>query len=239
MELSPLDTVIPNWDSPTLQGFDTNSMAPGERVRGSARQYVRFYSKTFNEVYASEVRHNEKTGTTQVVKTASRPITKEMVHIITPGDKNEIDDVACDFHRRQFWAQYKAFRDGKTAPLGTSLDECTFVSPSVATELRYLGCHTVEQLADASDLLSNQVANGWELREFARAHCKASGENKTGAQVQILKAELETSRSVIEEMQKQLNEMKGMLLNSKGEPTISAPKTITKLIKVTSEPVTE
>lgn len=199
-----IENVLPSWDAPTLQGFDLSNVQDGERIKGSNRQYIRFYKKKFTEVYATKVKINEKTGTTTILETGTRPVEREMVHIITPGDKNIVDDFACDFHRRSFWNQYKAFRDGKTAPVGMSLDDSGFVSPGVATELRYLGCHTVEQLADASDVLCQQIPNGFELREFARAKCKADLDNKNLSQVNILKAELEKSNAVIAEMQKQM-----------------------------------
>lgn len=214
MDLSPLSKVLPSWDSPTLQGFDLTDVQPGERIKGSARQYVRFYYKTFVEAYATDVKVNER-GTTQVVKTATREITKEMVHIITPGDKNEVDDVACDFHKREHWREYKAFRDGKTAPLGISLDDCgDFVSPHMATELKYRGCHTLEQLADASDLLCGNIANGWELREFARAKVKANKSAPGLEQVNLLKSALEASNKLIADLQAQMK----MLLDARGMP---------------------
>lgn len=229
MEVSPLDQVIPSWDAPTLQGFDPN-IVPGERSRGASRQYVRFYKKTFIEVYAKKVKINEKTGTTQVLQTGSRPVEKEMVHIVTPGDKNEIDDVATTFHKRNFWQQYKAFRDGRTAPIGLNLDECNFISPGVVTELKYLGCHTAEQLADSSDDLCNQVPDGWMLREFAKQYCKTQTDNKQSEQVNLLRVELEKSREVITQMRQEMNEMKGLVLDSKGQ-IAEIPKTKETKIK--------
>jgi hypothetical protein len=217
MDFSPLNKVLPSWDAPTLQGFDLDSLQDGQRLKGSARQFVRFYKKTFVEVYATEVDINPATGTSVVKKTGTREVEREMVNIITPGDKNEIDDVACDYHKREHWAAYKAFRDGKTAPMGINLDECSFVSPHIATELRYYGCHTLEQLADCSDILAQQIANGFELREFARAKVDAENRGKSDGRVNLLKSELEKSQAVIAEMQKQIGEMKGMLLDSRGQ----------------------
>ncbi len=214
MDLSPLSKVIPSWDSPTLQGFDLNNVQEGERIKGSNRQYVRFYNKKFNEVYTVEAKINEITGTSTPIKVGTREIVKEMVNIVTPGDKNEVDDVACDFHKREHWAQYKAFREGRSAPLGLPLDDCNFISPNVATELRYLGCHTVEQLADSSDILCNQIPDGFQLREFARAHCKTEVDNKSLNKVNLLTAKLEESNAVIAKMQEQIQG----LLNARGQP---------------------
>lgn len=239
MDLSPLNKAIPSWGAPTLEGFDLDSIQEGQRIKGSNRQYVRFYNKTYSETYASKVKINEKTGNCQVLETKTRPVTKEFVQIITPGDKNEYDGVAYDYHKREHWKAYKAFRDGRTAPLGLSVDETDFISPNIATELRYYGCHTVEQLADCSDELCNQVPSGWELREFARAKVKANAENGTSQEVAVLRSELDTSRNVIAGMQKQLAEMQAKI---SGEPKKierrGRPKKIVEPI-TTNETVTE
>jgi len=237
MDLSPLDKAIPSWDAPTLQGFDLNNVQDGQRIKGSARQYVRFYPKTFLEVYATKVKINDKTGTTTVLETGTREVTKEMVNIITPGDKNEVDDVACDFHRREHWAEYKAFREGRTAPIGTPLDDVNFISPHVATELRYHGCHTVEQLADGSDLLCNQIANGFALREFARALCKVNADNKSLGRVNALQVELDKANATIANMQKQL----AVLFDARGNLVApAAPVSASSQLEVLgTPPVTE
>ena len=217
MQLSPLNQAIPSFGSPTLEGFDTNNVEIGKRIGGSNRLYVRFYNKKFIEVVAKDVTINQKTGEVRVLKTETKEVEREMVHVIVPGDKNEVDDFATDWHRREFWPQYKAFRSGNNVPLGTAIEECTFISANVALELKYLGVHTLEQLADGSDLLCNQIPNGWELREYARAVVKANMENKGLAQVNVLKAELEKSQEMIAAMQKEMQAMQGMLLNAKGE----------------------
>lgn len=217
MQLSPLDSVIPSWGNPTLEGYDVTDVQDGKRIKGNGRQFVRFYKQKFVEVATLEAKINPTTGSSTPVKTGTREIEREMVCIITPGDTNKFEGVAEDHHRREFWPHYKAFRDGRTAPLGTSIDECSFVSASMATELRYLGCHTLEQLADASDYLCGQIANGWELREFARAQTKANLDNRSLNQVNVLKGELEKSQALIADMQKQLNQMQGMLVNPSGE----------------------
>lgn len=219
--LAMSQNVLPTFGSPTLEDLDASNLQVGERVRGKSRQLVRFYKKTFMEIQADKVKITtlpNGSTTTQVLSTKAVPVEKEMVMIITPGDKNSVDDVATDWHKREFWPQYKAFRDGKTAPLGTSLDECSFISPNVATELRYLGCHTVEQLADASDLLCNQIANGWELREFARCQVKAASGN-SNSQVSALKVDLETALATIAKMKEAQEQMQSTILDLQGRPT--------------------
>lgn len=217
MDFSPLSKAIPSFGATTLEGFDTSNIRDGQRLRGSARQMVRFYKKKVVTVKATEVSVNEKTGSVKVLKSEPVEEEREFVQIVTPGDKNTVDDFVQEFHKREFWNQYVAFRNGKSAPLGMPIEECNFINANLVTELKYLGVHTAEQLADSSDDLCNQVANGWELREFARAICKANQTPQSDGRVTILKAELEKSQGVIAEMQKQMSEMRGMLLNARGE----------------------
>lgn len=197
MENIAISRVVNPWGAPTLDGFDPNSFQPGQRARGSDRQYVRFYKKKVMEVHASKVRTNEKTGEVKVLATSPVEVEKEMVHIKTPGDKNEIEGYATDYHRREFWTHYKAFRDGNTAPLGLDIDEASFISPGIATELRYLGVHVVEQLADASDDLVNRIPDGWSLREFARTHCKAMNDGNVSSRISMLEDELKEAKRLI------------------------------------------
>jgi hypothetical protein len=169
------------------------------------------------EPYAVEVRINEKTGATQVLKTAVREVEREMVHIVTPGDKNEVDDFAQDYHRREYWHHYKAFRDGKGIPLGTPVEECQYIAPTIATELKYLGVHTEEQLADAADLLVERLPDGYSLREFARTNCKVKADNKNAGSINLLKSEMLKLQETIQAQAAQLEAMKG-IVTPDGEP---------------------
>jgi len=210
MDLSPLSKIIPSWGAQTLEGFEASesSMLRGERVRGSNRQYVRFYNKTFVE------------PTSLNGKTTTRDVVREMVEIITPGDKNTVDDFAQEWHRREYFPQWRAYRNGTAAPVGTSIDECSFISAGIATELRFYGIHTLEQFADSSDDLVNRVPSGWELREYAKAMVAAASNDKNGGKISLLQTQLEKSNQMIQELQEQ---MKGMLVSSQGEP-ISAKR---------------
>lgn len=227
VQLSPLSQLIPSFDSPTLaDGFDNVVAHEGQVVRGSGRQYVRFYEKTFKEVRTKEAEVNPKTGAVKVLKQEVVPVTKLMVQIETPGDKNKVDDVATEWHKREFGKQYLAFRKGATIPLGKDLDECDYVSSSIALELKYQNCHTEEQLADASDDLVNLIPDGWQLREFARAMCEDSLRNGAG-RIKQLESELSKSSLAMVEMQQQLEEMRSLLVDKNGKPLKARqPKTV-------------
>lgn len=205
MQINPIESAINTFDAPTLQGFDVESAQVGQRIRGSSRQFVRFFNHTESEIYATKVKVNEKTGSTQVLETAVRDRTREFVEIVTPGDKNSPHICpAEDYHKREYWPQYKAFRDGATAPLGLSVDEASFIPQSVATELLYLGCQTVEQLADASDILCERIPHGYTLREQAKTAVKATAQNKESGRLLTLQSELEKSQALIREMSDRL-----------------------------------
>lgn len=60
MQSSPLESAFPNYEAPTLQGFDTNDVAIGQRIGGAKnRQYVRFYNAKVMEPYTIEARINQ------------------------------------------------------------------------------------------------------------------------------------------------------------------------------------
>lgn len=215
MDLSPLSQIIPSFGSPTLEGFDTSNIQDGQRLGGSPnRQAVRFYKKKIVELRADKVRINPKTGNTEILSTKPVEVEKEFVSIVTPGDKNSVDDFAQDYHKREYFRQYAAFRAGKTAPIGLDIEECSFISAPVATELRYRGILVVEQLAEASDEICNILPDGYNLREFARAMVKATIENKSLGHVNVLKIELENTKKQMQEMQAQMT----ALLAAKEKP---------------------
>lgn len=225
MQLSPLSAAIPSWGAPTLEGFDTSEVNEGQRIGGSARQMVRFYKKQEVIAQAVESVPDPATGIPRVTKRVPVTIEREMVEIVTPGDKNVHNDYAQDFHRREFFRHYKAFRDGRSAPIGTPIDECDFVSSSIATELRYLGVQTLEQLADASDILCNNTANGWELRDYARVICKSNLENQSLNKVSALQDELVKTRGLLDAQGKLIAEMQermkaSSLVTPSGEPVV-------------------
>ena len=227
METQTIDG-LPTWDAKTLEGYDTSSLASGMPLTGSKnRQLVRFYLKRELQVYAKEATIS-KQGSASNIKYDTREVEKLMVHIITPGDKNEVNDVATDWHKREFFKQYQAFKQGKTAPLGTPLAEAAFVGPHVATELIAMGCHTIEQLADGSDELVNNIADGWILRDYARQWIKVQTDSKSLEQINALREQLASAKSQADQSQAQLEdlraemaEMRGLLLDSKGNAVSS------------------
>jgi hypothetical protein len=202
MDIPNINSAIPTFGSPTLEGLEVGpNVSDGQRIGGSSkRQFVHFYKKKIAEPYAVEVKVNERTGNVQVVKTDVRTVEKEFVRVVTPGDKNDVDDFAQDYHRREYWNHYRNFRDGKGIPLGTPIEDCHYVAPSIQTELKYLGVHTEEQLADAADILVERLPDGHSLRVFARTNCQARLDNAGSGQIALLQKQLADMAQKVEEL---------------------------------------
>lgn len=212
---------VPSFDSPTLQGFEYDPRNPNRIGGSSRRQMVRFFNETVMEVQSTEVKTLlDKTGqfveSTKILKREAVPVTREMVEIVTPGDKNIIVDRAQPFHKLEHMDSYMNFREGKTAPIGTPIDECRFISGPLALELKVHRVHTVEQLADASDEFCKLIPTGWELREFARAEVKAVRESARGGEILSLKSQLSESKQTIDELKLQMSK----LVDQFGQPAL-------------------
>jgi len=234
MDGSPLSNAIPTFGAQTLEDLDLSpdTIKDGQRIGGSSRrQYVRFYRKTVNEIVATDVRIDAKTGSTTVLKTAIKPTEREFVHVVTPGDKNEIETVAEDYHRREFWHAYKNFRDGKGIPLGTPIEECHYVAPSIQLELKYRNVHTEEQLADASDLLLDQIADGYSLREFARANVRVRQDNAASGTVRLLRSQVDELQAALKAQMDQMQEMRALV---QAQGSIVIPSTIDREVSAES-----
>ena len=68
-----------------------------------------------------------------------------------PGQEKEFVR-AKDWHRRRYAAEYKAFKSGLEVPeRGLPIQEWGMIPLSIAKEFKFIGIHTVEQLADLSE----------------------------------------------------------------------------------------
>lgn len=218
MNDSPLSG-LETFGAPTLQNLTLVGAGEHTSVRGGQRQFVRFYKEKSDEYVTDKIKVNPKTGDSVPVSYKMVQVEREMVHIVTPGDKNEIMCPVEHYHKTDHFKHYQAYKQGKAAPLGVNIDECPYLSHNVKIELRSLSITTEEQLADCADYVCQQIPEGWELRQFAIARCKARRSNGVSTeQVQVLKADLEKSQALIQEMQMQMKQMQGLLLDASGKP---------------------
>ena len=231
---SPL-SAIESFGSPALENLELVGSGDSTTVRGKTRQLVRFFKQTMHEYVTDKAKINPKTGDSTPISFKLVPVEREMVHIVTPGDKNEILAPAEHYHKNDHFKQYHAYRQGKAAPLGTAIDECPYLSHNLKIELKAMSIVTEEQLADCADHVCSLIPEGWELRQFAIARCNArKSQGASVAQVNVMKAELEKSQALIQEMQVQMKQMQGMLLDASGKLVAKRSRK-----KVEAEEVTE
>lgn len=136
---------------------------------------------------------------------AGRPIfeDQEFVTIVIPGLRTVmLDERVNDEHRARWPEQYKAFIEGREAPVdGTPLREwpVALMTASRADELAYFHIRTVEQLAAlGDDKVQNLGMGGRELRERAKLWLDVS---KNGAApLERMQAKLETLAADVERL---------------------------------------
>jgi hypothetical protein len=154
-----------------------------------ARLAVQFYKKSVKQDIASDE--------------AGRPIFKEFdfVRIMIPGDNlTEIDTYAQESHRQRFprqWAHYQNQVANHEDIVGTPLEQWPQVTRSQADELRGLKFHTVESIADCSDLQLQRIGmvagmSPHNFREKAKAFLNLASNSADVAQRE---AELQALRS--------------------------------------------
>jgi hypothetical protein len=92
----------------------------------------------------------------------------EFVRVETKGDTNIKDDVADELSKRQFYRQYKHFREGKI-PDGNPIEDFDFLQPPTVMELHMLGIHVIQQVAAMSDMDCERLKDqsGYEIRDIA------------------------------------------------------------------------
>lgn len=123
----------------------------------------------------------------------------EMVSVIQPGEKEEIKQLASDFHRRRFPSQYKNFKEGVEQMAGGTPLEMLFPSePSTVLTLKSFHIFTVQQLSTITDSAMVQLPFGRTLVDRARAYLSAAGGGQNFHAMQAA-------------MQKQIDELKALL----------------------------
>ena len=208
---------------------------PSDENNADSRLQVRFYKRPVQQEQES--------------LEAGRPIFKEFdfVHICVAGDTlTEIDTYALPSHKARFpiqWANYMN-RVGANEPdiVGTPVSEWPIVSKSQAEELRALKFHTVEAIANASDLQLQRLGmaagmSPYAFRDKAKAFLNlainAAETDKREQEINALKEELakkdqETAKMKAETDAKlaQMQEQMAAVLAAVGEKKTRKPKTV-------------
>jgi hypothetical protein len=138
-----------------------------------------------------------------------RPVYRDVpfVKICVPGDVNNIiERKATDDDKQKFpkaWARFEASEaEGHE---GTPLEQWPQMSRSMVKECKYFEIHTVEQLANLSDINVSRMGMGYmDLRNKAKAFLVAAagtaGETAQAAENQRLK-------DMIADLQRQMNDV--------------------------------
>jgi hypothetical protein len=174
-------------------------------LKNSGKQNVKFYNK---KRLAFKAKRDES-GTLIIDPKTGIPAKEafeevvEFIRVETKGDTNIIDDVATDFHKRQFYRQYKFFREGKI-PDGNPIEDFDFLQPSTVMELHMLGIHVLQQAAEMTELECDQLKDqsGYEVRDLAAQWIRinspqgqASKASKLELENAKLRRELEDARA--------------------------------------------
>jgi hypothetical protein len=196
---------------------------PSDEIGADSRLAVTFYKRSMKQDDASIE--------------AGRPIFKEFdfIRICVPGDSlTEIDTYANESHKKRFprqWAHFQNQVGTHEAIIGTPLEEWTIISRSQAEELKGIKFHTVEAVANASDLQLQRIGmiagmNPYSFRDKAKAFLNLADQvgetNQREEELAKLKQENEAikaeSDAKLAKMQEQMDALMAMMAKPKGRP---------------------
>lgn len=214
---------LEDYGSPTLQRVALNEdgtlkKGKGQAVKFYTKREMAFRTKTVDGK-GEETLLDPKTGKPPIDAKTGLPFHEPyekvtlMVKVNTPGDKNEVDCVATEYHKREYWPQYKYFLDGNGIPDGHLIDEYEFINPKIITDLHYYGIHTLEQLRDCSDMICNQIPQVWELRLLAEKYLRINSPEGVSEAVTKLRAEND-------KLFRENQELKSKVLAPNGKPYV-------------------
>lgn len=153
-----------------------------------------------------------------------RPIFKDVAFIrkIVPGDKtNVVERVAKDWDKQKHPKEWEAYQRSITESFtGTPLEQWPQITRAQVKEAKYFEIHTVEQLAEISDLNCQKLGMGFqELRNKAKAFlAAAAGTANETAQA----AENQRLRQEMEELRLQMKAVSDAAMSVK--PEVESPK---------------
>ena len=170
-------------------------MSNPQNMQAESNLFVTFYLEAL-EIKAE----SEKQG---------RPVYKDVpfIKVVVPGDVNNIiERKATDADKEKFpkaWARFQASEAEGFE--GTPLEQWPQMSRSMVKECKFFEIHTVEQLANLSDINVSRMGMGYmDLRNKAKAFLVAAagtaGETAQAAENQRLK-------DMIADLQRQMNDV--------------------------------
>ncbi len=127
----------------------------------------------------------------------------EFITIAMPGTKDVIHRPIMPADKTRFRPQYEAFKNAQGEAIdGTPIEQLADIKPSQITDLKYVGVHTIEQLAkvpDSSPLMG--IMGGSGLKQRAEAWAK---KNRKSSLVTQTNEALKERDAQIAELQEQV-----------------------------------
>jgi hypothetical protein len=130
----------------------------------------------------------------------------EMVTIMVPGDKrNVVTREVREEDKNRFPKVYEHFKKGLSdVPDGFPLSQWPMATRSLVEELKYMGFHTVESVANAAEQVMGKYPGLRELQRRAKAWLQAQ---EGAAPIEKMQAELEKRDLEIKALQAQMQEL--------------------------------
>jgi hypothetical protein len=162
------------------------------RYAQDSRMVVRFYIRAVKNEFKTNLE--------------GRPIfdETEYIQIRAAGDQTSLVDtpVTLEHSQYRFPEQYAKFKQGLSQTTsGTPLDQWPQLTVGQVAELKGVGIHTVEHLAELPDNLASKFMGSHELRRKASTFLKVANDD---AAANKLTDELGKRDAIIAEMQEQL-----------------------------------
>lgn len=137
---------------------------------------------------------------------------RDYAYVHQPGDTNPVRIEAFAMHQRRWPKAWAAYQAGRTEiPDGTMLSILFPADPGIPLNLKTMGVHTIEQLAEVEDSLLHNIPFGGTLKQKAikyMASAKgAEGFNKLSGELAQKDAEIRSLQMQMAEMQKRMSEL--------------------------------
>lgn len=114
-----------------------------------------------------------------------------------------------EFYWHKYAQQIALHKAGTTSEaVGTPLRDLVGMTPSMVLNLKSLGLHTIEMLADAGDSVSAGAMGFWEWRDKARKHIEAREKNAPTVRLEM---EIQKKDDEIASLTRRLDELAALV----------------------------
>lgn len=177
-----------------LAELDYDFQLHEDQRSADSKLFVRFFVDILPDTDASE-----KTGIRKF-----RDV--EMVTIMVPGDKrNVVTREVREEDKVRFPKVYEHFKKGLSdVPEGFPLSQWPMATRSLVEELKYMGFHTVEAVANAAEQVMGKYPGLRELQRRAKAWLAAQ---EGAAPIEKMQTELEKRDLQIQAMKAQIDDL--------------------------------